>query len=958
MKTLKTQNHLILNTVLATAVLAVALFFTHVSSAVTIVDTFTNAANWGPPLVGTNTRAIGIGGGHMNFTCSTSIDTNGAAIPRIANDLPGNTNVLLTTQDWSLQVDVHLYPTLLTSEGQFSDVFLGFGKTGGWFTNNVTFEFGHGRWGPHNGYYIGDDITTNSDTAPELFSIYNLNLTASESSLRMDYSATAKSVTFYFDADGPTGGYNWGLAKGTAYLGSPPYDLNLSATDTFTIFLLGSSGLQAVANGEAYLANLRIVVNQSPIVATGSATNITDISATLTGTVNPNGLPTTAWFEYGLTTNYGSTAAVTLSPSNGVAAQVVSASLNGLTSGTTYHYRLKAFNSGGSGITSDATFTLAAPLAYCYTTNSGAITITCYTGSNESIVIPSEIHGLPVTSIGNNAFYNSSSLVDVTIPNSVTNIGSNAFYGCIGLTNVTLGNGTITIGNAAFYQCGGLTSIIIPNTVTSIGDNAFYSCTSLSEVNIPNSVTNLGYSAFNYCFSLTSVTLGTAITKIKIATFQDCSGLSSITLPDGVNSIEDNAFFRCTGLTGVALGNSVTNIGSSAFASCISLTDITIPDSVKTIGAGTFRECTSLAVITIPNGVTNIESQVFFDCRSLASVTIGNSVTNIGDWAFYNCYNLTSITIPNSVTSIRDAAFYICSGLASVTIGNSVTNIGNWAFSRCTSLTNITIPNSVNSIGNYAFYNCTSLTAITVAALNPAYSSLDGVMFNKSTNTLIICPAGKVGNFTIPNSVTSIGGLAFYSCSSLTSVTIGNSVTNIGSWAFGYCLGLTSVTIPNSVTSIGELAFGYCSSLTSVTIGNSVDTIGDRAFDSCPSLTEVYFRGNAPGHVSTTFGGDNVTTVYYLPGTTGWDLWISPPQAVLWNPVAQTSGPNFGVMTNRFGFNITGTTNIPIVVEASTNLTGSPWVALQSGTLTNGSIYFSDSQWTNYPRRIYRIRSP
>jgi hypothetical protein len=72
----------------------------------------------------------------------------------------------------------------------------------------------------------------------------------------------------------------------------------------------------------------------------------------------------------------------------------------------------------------------------------------------------------------------------------------------------------------------------------------------------------------------------------------------------------------------------------------------------------------------------------------------------------------------------------------------------------------------------------------------------------------------------------------------------------------------------------------------------------------------------------------------------------------------KATAAGFGVRTNRFGFNITGTTNIPIVVEACTNLASASWTSLLSGALINGSIYFSDPQWTNYPTRFYRLRSP
>ncbi|MDR0472753.1 MAG: leucine-rich repeat domain-containing protein [Treponema sp.] len=206
----------------------------------------------------------------------------------------------------------------------------------------------------------------------------------------------------------------------------------------------------------------------------------------------------------------------------------------------------------------------------------------------------------------------------------------------------------------------------------------------------------------------------------------------------------------------------------------------------------------------------------------------GLPVTSIGNNAFAE-KNIISITIPNSVTSIGDEAFSGCSSLASVNIPNGVTSIGNSAFDGCSSLASVSIPNSVTSIEDVAFSGCTSLAAITVAAANTEFSSVDGVLYNKTQSSLIQYPAGKTGSFTIPNSVTRIENGAFYGCSSLTSITIPDSVTNIGDGAFWDCSSLISVTIPNSVTSIGALAFYHCTSLTSVTIGAKVN---------------IYLRGN------------------------------------------------------------------------------------------------------------------
>ena len=219
------------------------------------------------------------------------------------------------------------------------------------------------------------------------------------------------------------------------------------------------------------------------------------------------------------------------------------------------------------------------------------------------------------------------------------------------------------------------------------------------------------------------------------------------------------------------------------------------------------------------------------------------------------------------------------------------------------------------------------------------------------------CPFTSVW---IPNSVTNIGEGAFASCPFLTNVTLPNSLTSIADSLFAHCPSLTGVTIPRGITSIGLYAFAVCGSLSNVTIPASVTNIGQYAFQSCAGLRGVYCQGNAPSAYSNVFYDDNYVTVYYLPGTTGWDKWVSPPPAVLWDPLMQANGPGFGVHTNQFGFNITSRTNLPlpIVVEACTNLTSASWTALQTCTLTNGSIYFSDAAWTNYPCRFYRIRSP
>lgn len=230
-------------------------------------------------------------------------------------------------------------------------------------------------------------------------------------------------------------------------------------------------------------------------------------------------------------------------------------------------------------------------------------------------------------------------------------------------------------------------------------------------------------------------------------------------------------------------------------------------------------------------------------------------VVAIGESAFSGCSGVTSVTIPTSVTEIGSNAFSNCSGLTSLTIPTSVTTIGNGAFYRCSGLTSMAIPTSVTAIGSSAFAYCCSLKEIEVEEGNAAYVSRDGVLYTKDCATLHSFPGGKVGSFSIPTTVTTIGDSAFRYCEGLTSVNIPNSVTAIDSYAFSVCKGLTSVTIPNSVTTIGNSAFRNCTGLTSVAIPNSVTKIADDTFLNCTKLESATISNSATSIGEDAFAG-------------------------------------------------------------------------------------------------------
>lgn len=208
------------------------------------------------------------------------------------------------------------------------------------------------------------------------------------------------------------------------------------------------------------------------------------------------------------------------------------------------------------------------------------VTITKYTGTESTVILPSTINSWPVTKIGEAAFQDNTTITSVTIPASVTEIGSNAFAGCTNLTSVNYAgdwsNLTIQSGNPAVQDAANAPLFDFEFTLD----------------NTAAIVTNYKYKGTAADVTIPSRYQGKPVTAIDHAAFHD-SAVTSVTIPDSVTSISDGAFGFCSQLTNISIPNSVTYISFSAFRACTSLKSITLPSSLSTISEALFSAALS-----------------------------------------------------------------------------------------------------------------------------------------------------------------------------------------------------------------------------------------------------------------------------------------------------------------------------------------------------------------------------
>ena len=513
---------------------------------------------------------------------------------------------------------------------------------------------------------------------------------------------------------------------------------------------------------------------------------------------------------------------------------------------------------------------------YTYEIQNGEATITGYNKDllRRKVLIPEEIEGCPVTTIGDRAFYDmpSGSGEKFYIPDNVTTFGKEAFAVSAYLDAVRMPQKLTKMGEGVFAACLQLHFLEIPDSLTEIPDYAFTNCWGYGEVNkysaeqsigkveqcVGKNVTKIGKYAFAGCWNMGKAwgdgRLPEKLESIGEGAFQYCYKIKSLEIPAGVTVIPDRTFQGCERLESIQIDGDITMIGAEAFDGCVALTSMPLSKSLSLIGADAFRDCTALTDFQLAEGNTHFQVQqgalMTADATRLLtyaasapqqSFVMPETLTQIDDGALKNLRYLETLTFSpifsdyqagmfenatglktvnfgeGTLTAIPDRFFKGCTSLVSPNAFTGVTSVGESAFEGCTAVQSLSFDDSLSNIGTKAFQNCTALESVHIP---DSVTSLSAAAFRNDVS---------LTEFQMPERLHTVSASAFSGCTSLKTVTWSNNLQTIEANAFENTA-LTEIVFPASLTRIGAYAFAGIGTLESIVLPENLNTIGSSAF--------------------------------------------------------------------------------------------------------------------------------
>ena len=423
----------------------------------------------------------------------------------------------------------------------------------------------------------------------------------------------------------------------------------------------------------------------------------------------------------------------------------------------------------------------------------------------------------------------------LNLPAALQIIEEEAFYGSTSLDMVVLPEGVKEIRARAF--AGSSVSVInLPGTLEQIADDAFPAPGTVKVTAEEGTwayewALEKGYIEGRATSPLDDFVIENGIVVKYVGPGGDVVIPSKDGNGDAITQIGESSFIQCKTVTGIHIPYGVTIIGSDAFNGCENLTWVDIPVSVTEIESAAFLECVKLEVVSLPDGLVSINGSVFSGCGSLTGINIPDGVTAIGPWAFQNCKSLTEILLPSAVNEIGMYAFAGCKGLSQIDLPAGLKSIGSRAFFRCTGLTEIAVPKAITSLDS-SFEGCSALQTVSL-------------------------PDGLEGMY-----------MTFKGCTSLTHIDLPDSLVTM-IYTFENCSSLTSIRVPDKVTKIGDQCFSKCLSLVDVTLPESLETIGYDAFYKC-AFTQIQLSGNVTQIHSDAFRESSLEKVIAPEDSYAW----------------------------------------------------------------------------------------